>query len=167
MKNSKREEYIEKVKSDFFHSVSWVILPFILASLALIIFNKFNNIIHFIDKGDFCIYCVALFSTSFYLFSDNKKSISNKFDKWISDLLVLLIVISAVVYVCMYLIEIINVMIPININIWFVRFLSILLFCFALISLYRAILIQRKDMFPDVDVRKEEKKQVDGIKKGI
>lgn len=167
MKNSKRKEYIEKVKSEFFHSLIRVILPFILTSLALIIISKYNEIIHFIDKGDFCIYCVALFSTSFYLFGENKEHITKIFDQRLSDSVIWFMIISAVVYGYMYLIENINFMMFIKINIWFVRILSILLFCISLISLYRAILIHRQDMFPRVDVIEEGQKQVDGIKENL
>ena len=98
MKNSKRKKYLEKVKSEFFYSVIRVILPLILASIALIIISKYNEIIHFIDKGDFSIYCVALFSTSFYLFGENRDHITKIFDQRLSDSLVWLMIISAAVY---------------------------------------------------------------------
>ena len=168
MEKDIKKKYLRKVNNAFFHTVLGCILPFLIGTLLLIMIFKFKEILQFLDKGDFCIYSAALFSTSIYLFNENREYIKSIFDRWLNNVLIYLLLFSAVIYGAIYLIEALN---PkpsiISINFWIVRIFSITLFIFSLISLYRSLLIQKKASIPVVDVKLESKSNVDQIMKEL
>lgn len=168
MKKDIKKEYYERTNNAFLHTVVGCVLPFLIASILLIMISKSDKILQFLDKGDFCIYSAALFSTSIYLFNENEQDIRSRFDKWLYSVLNYLLLFAAVIYGAIYLIETLNsASSVISINFWIVRVFSIALFIFSLISVYRSLLIQKKAIFPEVNVESESKKDINQIMKEL
>lgn len=168
MKKNIEEEYLGKVHTAFFHTVIGCILPFIIGAILLSLVFKFDKILLFLDKGDFCIYSAALFSTSIYLFSENREYIKAKLDNMLINVQYYLLTVSAVIYGAIYLVETLNpALSAISINYWIVRIFSITLFIFSLISVYRSFLIQKKNALSGVDVQSESKNDIDQILKEL
>lgn len=159
-----RKKYLRKVRSTFINTVIGVILPFLIAVGLLTIINKHESIIIFFDKGDFCTYSVAIFVTSLFLYRENQESIESRIDYFLSDIIIYILIIAAVIYGGMVLLQNINFK---DINTSFVKYISVALFSISLLSLYRAILLQFKSMYSSVDVKQESKNEVDSIMRDI
>lgn len=164
----KLKEYKRRVWTTYFHTVFGVILPFLIALLLLTIISKFRLIIHFLDRGDFCIYSVALFSTSIFLYKENESSIKEKIDRIFSNTLNYLLLFSAIIYGSIYLLQNLEFTINLVIDIWFVRCFSGALFAISLLAAYRAILLQHKDIYPgDISADKDRQETINNIMKDL
>jgi hypothetical protein len=159
------KKYNKKVYSMFFHTAIGVILPSIIAAILLILICKTKYLINFIDNGDLCIYSAALFVSASFLFKENNNSIDNKIDNFLSEFLQYFLVLAAIMYGGIYLLHNLayNIDKLIKINITYIRVVSILLFILALFSVYRSISLNYKSIFPNIDVEKESKENVNDI----
>ena len=113
-----------------------------------------------IDKGNLCVFSVALLVNAIYLYKENKDSIESDIDHIISEINMYALIIASIIYAGMVLVE--NTMI-LNINKYYIRYFSLVLFSFSIYSVYRAILIQFKDLYPDVDIKEESNSDVNSI----
>lgn len=155
-------QHRSKTNKGVFYTVLGVILPFILSFLAITLLGKYDRILEFLDQGQFLLFAAGLFTTSIFLFGENEKSIKRNYDRFFNASAIWLLIISSALYAMIYLVYILNNP-EIQLNLWFIRVISFMLFIIAVISVYRSIFIDFLKMYPEVDVKKESKKGVDDI----
>ncbi len=152
---------LEKTWKGFFYTVMGVTLPFLLSLIPIVILKEYCKIISFLDDGQFLLFGAGLFTSSYYLFTENFKSISKKKDKLLNNIVLWALIFCSSFYAILYFIQIINY--QLQINLIFIRVGSIILYILALISIYRSIYVDSLKVYPDIDVKKETKKEVDNI----
>ena len=155
----------QKANTAIFYNVVGTLLPFIIVSVILLLFYQFDKIISVLDRGDFCIYSVGLFSTALFLFNYNKNSIPSKFDYWLYQSILYLITIAAVLYAGVYTKELVLKDLSFNFDI--LRFGSIGLFLISILSAYRGLLLEYRKDSPNVDVEAERRQEVNEIMKDL
>lgn len=156
-----KRQYVESVLKAFFHSIMGVILPFLIALLLLKLSNNFRNFFNLIDRGDFFIYSAALFSSSTYIFSENKPHIKSFIDKLLNNILIYFLIFASVMYGGIFLLHNIDYDLD-KLPLYFIRFLSLILFLTSLFSLFKALMIQSKNSL-NIDVEEESRKDIENI----
>ena len=114
------------------------------------------------DQGQFLLFGAGLYTSSIFLFGENKGSIRKLKDKLLSNLSFWLLIISSAFYAIIYCLDLLKEQ-AFSLNIVFIRVTSIILFSIAVISIYRGVFIDFLKTYPEVDVKEESKKEVDHI----
>ncbi len=156
----------EKTWTGFLYSIFGVTLPFILSLIGILIIKKYEHIVSFIDDGQFLLFSAGLLTSAYYIFRDdeNQRSLRKsalKFDRLASHLTIVFLIISSVMYAILYSIDISHP--AIDLNIWFIRVASVIIFAFSVYASFSSIYIDFLKVYPDVDVKKESKKGVSDI----
>ncbi|MBK7107222.1 MAG: hypothetical protein IPH62_18260 [Ignavibacteriae bacterium] len=167
-----RKLHSEKTWTGFLYSLSGITLPFLISLIGIFIIQKYEHIISFIDDGQILLFSAGLATGAFYLFRDeeNQKALKKsvfKFDRLLSHLSIFFIIISSVIYAILYSIEISHKNIDVNINLWFVRIASILLFILSSYTSYRSIYIDFLKIYPNIDVKSKSNEEVENILEGL
>ena len=156
----------EKTWTGFLYSIFGVTLPFFLSLIGIMIVTKYEHIISFIDDGQILLFAAGLLTSAYYIFRDdeNQKSLRKselKVDRLVSHLTILFLIFTSVMYAILYTLEISNS--EFDINVWFIRFSSIIIFGFAGYASYSSIYVDFLKVYPIVDVKKESTKEVKNI----
>ena len=131
---------MEKSLKSFFYNLSGVILPFLISLLVLSFFMKLDMISSFLDEGDTLLFSAGLYTTSWYMFNENKHKTRTSFDKVLSHLTLLFLIFSSSLYAIVYSRALlIGYQIPYSIP--FIRISSSVLFTVSIIALYRSTYI--------------------------
>jgi hypothetical protein len=154
--------HFEKTLKGFSYNVLGVILPFILSLIPIVILKKYDAIYTFLDQGQFFLFGAGLYTSSIFLFGENKSSIRKLRDKLLSNLSFWLLIISSAFYAIIYCLDLLKEL-GFSLNIFFIRASSFILFGIAVISIYRGVFIDFLKTYPEVDVKEESKKEVDHI----
>ncbi len=165
MENQKRI-HLEKTLKGFSYNVIGVILPFILSLIPILILGKYNAILTFLDEGQFLLFGAGLYTSSIFLFGENRQSIRTTKDKILSNLSLWFLIISSAFYAIIYCLDLIQNN-SFSINKIFIRLASIGLFTVSVISVYRSLFIDFLKSYPEVDIKEESKKGVDNILKEL
>lgn len=156
----------ESTWTGFLYSIFGVTLPFILSFIGILIIKKYEHIISFIDDGQILIFSAGLLTSAIYLFRDEEniralKKAQFKYDRLLSHLNIVFLIVTSVIYAILYSIGISHK--NIDLNLWFVRISSVLLFCLSVYSTYRSIYIDFLKIFPITDVQAESEKGVQDL----
>jgi hypothetical protein len=160
-----RDQRRQRANTAIFYNVGGTLLPFTIVCIILSLFFRFENIISVVDRGDFCIYSVGLFSTAIFLFNHNRGTLDSRFDYWLHQSIFYLIIFAAVLYGGVYTKELVLKEQAFNINL--VRYGSILLFIISIIATYRGLLIEYRKEAPKVNVEEERREEVNKIMKEL
>lgn len=161
-----------KTLRSFFYSILGVILPFLLSLIGIMIISKYEYIISFLDDGQVLLFSVGLLTSAFYIFREDEnvkevRQLKLKLFKWkirlenLGDFVMIFLLFSSVIYAILYIFQIITP--SVNINISFIRIVSILIFLFSLFAIFQGIRVDNLNKYPKVDVRKESQKGVNNI----
>lgn len=161
MENQKRIHF-EKTLKGFSYNVIGVILPFFLSLLPIFALRKYNAILTFLDQGQFLLFAAGLYTSSIFLFGENKQSIRRNKDKFLSNLSFWSLIICSAFYAIIYCLDLIKIE-SYQLNTAFVRCASILLFAISVFAVYRSLFIDFLKSYPEVDIKEESKKGVDNI----
>lgn len=166
MENSINKLHNEKTWTGFLYSIFGVTLPFILSLIGILIIKKFEHIVSFIDDGQFLLFSAGLLTSAYYIFRDeeNQRSLKKsvlKFDRLTSHLTIFFLIITSVMYAILYSIGISHS--AIDLNVWFIRIASVVIFAFAAYASFSSIYVDFLKVYPDVDVKMESKKGVSDI----
>lgn len=153
---------LEKTITSFFYNVMGVILPFILSLIAIFVLGRTDALFTFLDKGQFLLFGAGLFTSSIFLFGENRESIRKTKDKILSNLSVWFLIITSAFYAIIYCLDLIDNE-TFSMNTDFIRWASIILFVISAVSVYRSIFIENLKLYPEVDVKGESKKGVEEI----
>lgn len=166
MENSINNGHNEKTWTGFLYSIFGVTLPFLLSLIGILIIKKYEHIVSFIDDGQFLLFSAGLLTSAYYIFRDeeNQKSLNKsdlKFDRIISHLTIIFLIVTSVMYAILYSIGISHS--SIDLNIWFIRVASILIFAFSVYASFSSIYVDFLKVYPTVDIGEESKKGVADI----
>jgi len=166
MGKTKLQEHKDKTQIGFFYSIAGVTLPFLLSLLGIAMINKYEFVVSFVDDGQFLLFSAGLLTSAYYILRDEenqrslaKSSIKNK--KVLNHATVLLLIVSSVMYALLYFVQISDA--AINLNVWFIRASSLLLFSFSCYASYNSIFVDFLKVYPPVDVKKESTMGVNNI----
>lgn len=156
----------EKTWTGFLYSIFGVTLPFFLSLIGIIMISEYKHIISFIDDGQILLFAAGLLTSSYYIFRDdeNQNSLKKsklKRDRLVSHLTIIFLIFTSVMYAILYTIGISNS--EFNINLWFIRFSSIIIFVFAVYAAYCSIYVDFLKVYPIVDVKKESIEEIQNI----
>jgi hypothetical protein len=165
MENQKKIHF-EKTLKGFSYNVMGIILPFILSLIPIFVLSRYDAIWTFLDQGQFLLFGAGLYTSSIFLFGENQPSIRCKIDKILNNISLWFLIICSAFYAIIYCLDLIKPQL-FSVNNVFIRFASILLFVVSIISVYRSLSIDFLKMYPEVDIKKESKKGVDSILKGL
>lgn len=166
MEDQQKKIHSDKTLKAFSYNVLGVILPFILSLLPIIILGQYVAIWSFLDEGDFFLFGAGLFTTSVLLFSENNSAIRETQDKLLSNLSFWLLIICSAFYAIIYCLNIVNRN-DLKLDLYFIRWSSLILFSIAVYSVYRSLYIDQLRTYPQVDVKKISKEGVDEILKNL
>ena len=158
--------HLEKTIKGFSYNVIGVILPFILSLIPSFILGEYNAIWTFLDQGQFLLFGAGLYTSSIFLFGENKQSVRRTKDKILSNLSFWFLIICSAFYAIIYCLDLINREANLM-NTAFIRWTSILLFVISIFSVYRSLFIDFLKSYPEVDIKEESKKGVDNIIKQL
>jgi hypothetical protein len=166
MENSVIKEHNEKTWTGFLYSIFGVTLPFTLSFIGILVIKKYDYVVSFIDDGQFLLFSAGLLTSAYYIFRDeeNQKSLKKsvlKFDRLISHLTIVFLIIASVLYAILYFIGISHFLF--DLNIWFIRVISILIFAFSVYASFSSIYVDFLKVYPEIDIEKESKKGVKDI----
>lgn len=161
MENQKRK-HLEKTIKGFSYNVIGVILPFILSLIPIFILGKYNAIWTFFDQGQFLLFGTGLYTSSIFLFGENRQSIRRTKDKILSNLSLWFLIICSAFYAIIYCLDLIANE-SYSMNTALIRWASILLFAISVFSVYRSLFLDFLKSYPEVDIKEESKKGVDNI----
>ncbi len=166
MENLIIKERCEKTWTGLMYSIFGVILPFILSLIGILIIKKYEYIISFLDDGQFLLFSAGLLTGAFYLFRDdeNQKSMkkyASKFARLVSHLTIMFLIIASVMYAILYTLGISDILL--DLNIWFVRVMSVLIFVFSIYATFSSIYFDFVKVYPEVDIERERQKGVKNI----
>ncbi|MDA3945048.1 MAG: hypothetical protein PF694_16080 [Bacteroidetes bacterium] len=166
MENSLNRLHNEKTWTGFLYSIFGVTLPFILSLIGILIIKKYEHIVSFIDDGQFLLFSAGLLTSAYYIFRDeeNQRSLNKsalKIDRLTSHLTIIFLIITSVMYAILYSIGISHS--SIDLNVWFIRIASVLIFSFAVYASFSSIYVDFLKVYPNVDIGKESKKGVSDI----
>lgn len=154
--------HLEKTIKGFSYNIMGVTLPFILSLIPIFVLNKYDAIWTFFDEGQFLLFAAGLYTSSIFLFGENKQSIVKTKDKILSNLVMWFLIISASFYAIIYCLNLIENK-SFVLNIFFIRGTSTFLFIVSVFSIFRSIYIDFLKSYPEIDIKKESKKGVDDI----
>jgi hypothetical protein len=157
-----RKKHFEKTMKGFSYNVLGVILPFILSLLGMMILKKYEKIWAFIDEGQFLLFGAGLYTSSIFLFGENKSSIRKSSDKLLSNVSLWFLIVTSALYGIIYFISLLEVR-PLDTDHNFIRITSILLFVVSLLSIYRSISIDSLKTYASINVEEESQKGVNDI----
>ncbi|HKR05648.1 MAG TPA: hypothetical protein VJY62_13520 [Bacteroidia bacterium] len=163
---SQKRIHLEKTIKGFSYNIIGVILPFILSLIPIFILNKQDAIWKFLDEGQFLLFGAGLYTSSIFLFGENRDSIRKTKDKILSNLSLWFLIICSSFYAIIYCLDLINNTTNV-LNTYFIRCGSLFLFVISVISVYRSIYIDFLKSYPEVDIKEESKKGVDDILKQL
>lgn len=146
------DKLIKKANKVLFNSVFGTVLPVIIGTTILVMFSKAENFISFIEDGTFCLITASLITSAMYLMDVNSELISEKWDRWLHLLSKPLWIIVATVFALIFAKE--KLGIKTEINILFLWFISIVPFVIAILTLYRALIIDGRANPPSIDPKK-------------
>lgn len=158
----KKSDHLERTIKGFTYNIGGVILPFILSLLPIILFSKYEAIWEFLDQGEFLLFSAGLYTTSFFLYGENSNSITKMTDKILKNLSLWLLIVCAALYAIVYCIDLFHGF-HLDVNLLFLRLISVCLFGLAALSVYRSLYIDYLKIIPSVDVQKKSKSDVDDI----
>lgn len=166
MEENIKELHKEKTWTGFLYSIFGVTLPFFLSLIGIMMITKYEYIISFIDDGQILLFAAGLLTSAYYIFrdDDNQESLrkSNlKRDRLVSHLTIVFLIFTSVMYAILYTIGISNS--EFDINVWFIRLSSIIIFGFAVYAAYSSIYVDFLKVYPIVDVKKESAQEVKSI----
>ena len=159
----KRFEHKEKTWKSFTYTTVGTILPMLLATIPAILLREKNELWEFLDGGEVLLFGAGLYTSSLYLFGENKNSIKGKVDRLLSNSCMWMLIACSAFYATLYTIDILGPEFAKKMDISFVRGSSIFLFAFAVISVFRSTRIEMKKTYPPVDVIKKSESGVAGI----
>jgi hypothetical protein len=160
------KEHNEKTWIGFFYSIFGVTLPFILSLIGILIIGKYDHIVSFIDDGQIFLFSAGLLTSAYYIFSDeeNQKSLKKlplRHVKLVNHLTIAFLIVTSVIYAILYSIGISHS--NIDLNTWFIRISSVIIFAFATYASFSSIYIDFMKVYPVIDVERESKKGVEDI----
>jgi hypothetical protein len=161
MENQKRIHW-EKTMKGFSYNVMGVLLPFILSVIPIFILRKYDAIWTFLDQGQFLLFGAGLYTSSIFLFDENRQSIRHKKDKLLSNLSLWFLIICSAFYAIIYCLDLIKNE-SFSMDIILIRSASIIFFAISVFSFYRSLFIDFLKSYPEVDIEEESKKGVDNI----
>lgn len=156
-----KKNHLEKTFKSFSHSVLGITLPFLLSLIPIFIVKDYCQIMTFLDDGQFLIFGAGLFTSAYFLFTENYKSVIKRRDKLLSGICFWAIIACSAFYSILYALKITKFNLPIDFVL--IRLSSILLFVLAMYTFYRSIHIDFLKLYPEVDVKAESVKEVDSI----
>lgn len=164
------KKHLEKTNLGFFYTITGVLLPFFISLLAIILISRYDKIISFLDDGQLLLFSVGLLTSVQYILrdDDNQKSLSKLHSSWkyLGHLGLFALLVSSIMYALLYTFSIAHP-IPIEININFIRLLSIVIFFFSCFAIYKSIYVDYMKFLPKVDVNETSKDGVDDILKKL
>lgn len=166
MEDQLKKSHLEKTFKAFSYNILGVILPFILSLLAILVLKKYAAIWSFLDQGQFLLFGAGLYTTSIFLFGENRVSISKKRDKIMSNLSFWLLIVCSALYAIIYCLDLVKSD-AFSVNTTFIRFSSLLLFSISIFSVYRSLYIDFLSSYPDIDVKGKSKEGVEDIMKNL
>lgn len=152
---------MERARRVLFSSVFGTVLPVIIGMTILILFSELGKFTSFIHDGTFCLFSAGLITSAMYIMDDNTELIREKWDKRIHKYSKPIWIIVATVFGLLFAKE--NLGFDHEINKWFLWFISIIPFLFAIWALYRALVIEGKGNPPTIDPQKKSQEGVDNI----
>ncbi|HLP53546.1 MAG TPA: hypothetical protein VK151_00885 [Fluviicola sp.] len=161
--HEKKRIHTEKTIKSFSYSVLGTILPMLLATLPVLLFNNSEKLWKFFDEGEVLLFGAGLFTSALFLFGENKPSIKKTVDKILSNLSLWLLIVCSAFYAILYTVEIFGEEYLAKINYAFVRCTSIVLFIVSMLAVYRSTFIEFKKVYTSVDVKKKSEAGVEGI----
>jgi hypothetical protein len=156
-----KKTHIEKTWKGFSYNILGITLPFILSLIPILVLKEYQEILAFLDDGQFLIFGAGLFSSSYFLYSENLNSIKKKEDKFLSNLCFWAIIICSSFYSIIYCLKVIGTNFSIDLTL--IRLSSIFLYLIASYSIFRSIHLDFLKIYPEIDVRSESAKEIDGI----
>lgn len=160
--DNQKKIHLEKTIKAFTYNVMGVTLPFILSIFPIIILSQYEALIVFIDQGNFLLFGAGLYTTSLYLFGENRSSIKHTKDKVLFNLSLWLLIITSAIYAIIYGLALIpNATFQLNTS--FIRTISLLLFCISIFAVYRSLFVDILKTYPEVNIKDVSKKGVDDI----
>lgn len=153
--------HLEKTWKSFFYTVIGVTLPFLLSLIPIITLSEYKKIVSFLDDGQFLLFGAGLYTSSHFLFTENSKSVKLKKDKVLCNIVFWALIFCSSFYAILYLVQIIDY--KSTINLLFVRIGSVILYFLAIYSIYRGIYVDSLKVYPEIDIKKETKQEVDNI----
>lgn len=158
--------HTEKTWTGFLYSIFGVTLPFFVSLIGILMITKYEHIISFVDDGQILLFAAGLLTSAYYIFRDdeNQKSLKKstlKADRLVSHLTIVFLIFTSVMYAILYTIGISNF--DFDINVWFIRLSSIIIFGFSVYAAYTSIYVDFLKVYPIVDVKKESTKGVKNI----
>lgn len=162
MKNQKAIR-IEKTWTSFLYTIFGVTLPFFLSLLGIAMLRKYEFIISFVDDGQFLLFSVGLLTSALYIFreEENQRALKKWYDKILSHGTFFILLFSSALYAILYTLGILSEYQ--DMNVWFIRISSLIIFIFAMIAAFRSIYIDLLKIYPHVDVKKISTDQVNNI----
>ncbi len=151
MQKDQKTIHLEKSIKTFSYTFGGTILPLIIALFAMLLLNRNSEFWKFLDKGDVLIFSAGLYSTAWFLFSENSTSVRDKKDKILWNLSILFLIICSALYAIVYSVSITQNSETI-LNIGFLRTVSCILFAISTIAVWRSIFIDQKK-FPSPDIQ--------------
>lgn len=166
MEKSINNLHSEKTLTGFFYSIFGVTLPFFLSLIGIMMINKYEVVISFIDDGQILLFAAGLLTSAYYIFRDeeNQKSLKKSTIKGaglVSHLTIVFLIFTSVMYAILYTLGISNS--ALDINVWFIRLSSIIIFGFAIYAAYSSIYVDFLKVYPIVDVKAASTKGVKDI----
>jgi hypothetical protein len=156
-----RKIHLEKTWKSFSYSVLGITLPFILSLIGILLLKDYQEILSFLDDGQFLIFGAGLFTSSYFLYTENYKSIEKKRDKFLSNFGFWALIICSAFYAIIYCLKISGI--NLKIDLFLIRTTSIILYLVAIYSVFRSIYLDFLKTFPEVDVKAESTKEVDDM----
>ena len=155
----------EKTWTAFFYSLLGVTFPFFVSLIGILILKKYEFVVSFIDDGQIFLFAAGLLTSAYYIFKDddNQKSLrkSKKSKRIVNHLTIVFLIFTSVFYAILYTTGISNT--KQDINIWFIRLSSLIIFSFSVYASYTSIYLDFLKVYPIIDVKKESTKEVQNL----
>ncbi|WP_374951832.1 hypothetical protein [Mucilaginibacter sp.] len=156
-----KRKHLGKTIKAFSYNVLGVVLPFILSLIPILFLKKYDKIESFLDEGEFLIFASGLYTGALFLFGENTASIKKMHDKILSALCIWLLIICSTSYAIIYCVQLLKL--NAGIDLPFIRIYSLIIFFIAVLASYRSVFIDFLKTYPQVDVEKISKQDVDNI----
>lgn len=160
------KEHSVKTWTGFLYSIFGVTLPFILSLIGILIIKKYEHIVSFIDDGQILLFSAGLLASTYYILRDDENQKSHKKSPLkgiglVNHLTIVFLMISSVMYAILYSFGISRA--SIDLNIWFIRISSVIIFLFSAYASFSSIYIDFLKVYPIIDVKKESTQAVQDI----
>jgi len=156
----------EKTWIGLLYSIFGITLPFFLSLIGIMMINKYEFVISFVDDGQILLFAAGLLTSAYYIFRDdgNQTSLRQsklKIDRLVSHLTIVFLIFTSAIYAILYTIGISNS--ALDINVWFIRISSLIIFAFSVYAAYSSIYVDFLKVYPIIDVKEESTKEVQNI----